>query len=100
MRHCQRKEFVYPIVRTPVEAAEKDLETRPGSIKKIVWMRYETTVQTLCYRQRELEQTELGCWDISVTKRHKSTQTTQSCRNSGVNNIVPTHSRLLSRDNA
>ena len=35
---------------------------------------------------------------MSLMKRHESTRTSQSCKNSGNNNIVPTHIMLLSID--
>ena len=62
----------------------------------IVLMRYETTVRTLWKAQKT--RAELGCWDISLMKRHECTHTTQSCWNSGVKNIVPSHIMLHSRD--
>ena len=51
-------------------------------------MRYETTARTLCERRREREETEYGCGEISLMKRHQTTHTTQSCKSSGVNNNV------------
>ena len=37
----------------------------------LLW--YEATVQTLCESRRELEQTEPGCWEISLTNQQKRT---------------------------
>ena len=45
-------------------------------------------------RRRQLEQTQLNV----VDERHVRTHTTHPCRNSDINNIVPAHIMLLSRD--
>ena len=45
-------------------------------------------------RRRQLEQAERNV----VDERHEHTDTTHPCRNSDINNIVPAHIMLLSRD--
>ena len=87
--HCQRKAsiphswnawFVLELAYW-VEAADEDLtRNNAKQYKMFVLMRYHTTAHTFCEKRRELEQTESGCWEISLTKRHERTHTTQSCK--------------------
>jgi len=81
------------------EAAEKNLlETTPRSIDSSFWWGMK--------RQGRHSETMRTRADIvwllgnSVDKDENALTQTQSCQNSGVNNIVPTHIMLLSTDSA
>ena len=91
----------YPKERWDYLGVSKNSRGRPNrdNLKKnckiFFWMRYETTAQSLCKRRRELEQTESGCWEMTLVKRQEQTN---QCQNCAVNTGVYQPSLLLSRD--
>ena len=92
--HCQPYALIPDNLNTcfGISRSSRESTTRNNAkkYKRFDLMRYQTTAQTLCETWRNLEQTQSGCWKISLMKTVNW--------NSSINNIVPTHIILLSSD--
>jgi len=86
-----------------MEAAEEDLQTKPRNIQSSFWWgmkRRHTLRKSKRARADRVKLLDNFDWlhFKETTRTHSHVGTAHSCQNSGVNNIVPTHIMLLSRD--